>query len=144
MFNAWHVCNATNSHCRRRAWLVHIAAWGIGNFALPPEDSTSSHCRLMAWAVHIADGILDRGFDKFALPPEDLARSHCSPNGLASSHCRFVLWQFALPPGDWTSSYFRLSDGWTCSYCCQNVGQGRIVARGFEKITLYFCFKSIS
>ena len=96
MFNACQVCNATNSHCRRRVWLVHIAAEGFGNFALPLEDLTSSYCRPMAWSVHIADGIVDWGFDKFALPPEDLARPHCSPDGLTSSHCRWMIWQFRI------------------------------------------------
>ena len=135
MFNVWQVCNATNSHCRRRVWLVHITAWWSGNFALPPEDLTSSHCRPMAWPVHIADGIVDGGFDKFALPPEDLARSHCSPDGLSSSHCRLTIWHFRIATRKldmsfsldwWLGQFTLLLESLTNSHCCMRFCEDHI------------------
>ena len=135
MFNAWQFCNATNSHCRRRVWLVHITVWWSGNFALPPDDLTSSHCRPMVWPVHIADGIVDGGFDKFALPPEDVARSHCSPDGLTSSHCRLTIWHFRIATRKldmsfsldwWLGQFTSLLQSLTNSHCCMRFCEDHI------------------
>ena len=146
VIHLWQVRNAINSHCRRMVWLVHSAACGFCNFALPPDDLTSSHCRPIGWPVHIADGIVDGWFGQFAFQFNGLTSSHSRPmvwpvyiavggfdkfaflrEGMTNSHCRRRAWPFRIFFGG-IDKFALTPDNFTNAHCCQTVWQVRFVA----------------